>query len=78
MYAQLIDDAKGITLVSAHSHEIKGATGKTNIAMEVGKLLAKKAQDKKIGMVVFDKGCYKYHGRIKSLADGAREGGLQF
>ena len=78
MYAQLIDDVKGITLVSAHSHEVKGATGKTNVAMEVGKLLAKKAIDKKIETVVFDKGSYKYHGRIKSLADGAREGGLQF
>lgn len=78
MYAQLIDDVRGITLASAHSREVKGAAGKADISMEVGKLLAKKAQDKKIETVVFDKGSYKYHGRVRSLADGAREGGLKF
>ncbi len=78
MYAQLIDDVRGITLASAHSREVKGAAGKADTSMEVGKLLAKKAQDKKIETIVFDKGSYKYHGRVKSLADGAREGGLKF
>ena len=77
IYVQLIDDDKGVTLVSADSREVK-AKGKTAIAFEVGKLIAKKAVDKKITIAVFDRGGYKYHGRIKAVAEGAREGGLEF
>lgn len=77
IYAQIIDDVKAKTLVSASSKEIKG-TKKIEQAMEVGKLIAKKAQDAKIKSVVFDKGAYKYHGRVKALAEGARDGGLIF
>src|SRR5258706_4889922 len=76
IYAQLIDDHEGRTLLSASSREIKSKAKKTGVSLEVGKLLAEKAKDKQISKVVFDRGGYKYHGRIKSLADGAREGGL--
>lgn len=72
IYAQLIDDDKGRTLVST-----KGQV-KISKAREVGKLLAEKAREKKIEKVLFDRGGYKYHGRVKALAEGAREGGLQF
>lgn len=74
--AQLINDDKGVTLVSADDKKL---TGK-NIAnaQAVGKELAKKALDKKITKCVFDKSSYKYHGRVKALAEGAREGGLKF
>jgi large subunit ribosomal protein L18 len=72
IYAQIINDEKGETLVS--SSNLK----KKMTAKEVGLDLAKKAQDKKIKKVVFDKGGFKYHGQIKDLADGAREGGLDF
>ena len=58
--------------------EKTGRTGKIGIAFEVGKLIAEKALEKKIDKIVFDRGGYKYHGRIKSLAEGAREGGLKF
>jgi len=76
---QLIDDEAGITLASANYKEIKGdKKTKTEVATELGKLLAKKAQDKKILEVVFDRGGYRYHGRVKAVADGAREGGLKF
>jgi large subunit ribosomal protein L18 len=78
MYLQIIDDAEGVTLASASPKEIKGKNSKVNLGFELGKLIAKKAQDKKIGKVVFDKGCYKYHGRIEAAAKGAREGGLKF
>ncbi|MFA5163358.1 MAG: 50S ribosomal protein L18 [Patescibacteria group bacterium] len=79
MYLQLIDDLKAITLVSAHSREIKAKTaGKIELASALGKLLAQKAADKKIKAVVFDRGSYKYHGRVKAAAEGAREGGLEF
>jgi len=80
IYAQLIDDKEGKTLVSASDLEIKKKKGvkKTEIAKEVGKLIAKKAVAQKIKKVVFDRGGYKYHGRVKNLADGAREGGLEF
>lgn len=80
IYAQLIDDKKGHTMVSVYSKEIKEASklNKTQEATEVGKLLAKKAQDTKITTVVFDRRGYKYHGRVKALADGARSGGLKF
>ena len=83
IYAQLIDDQKGITLVSSSSLEadIKNiASNGSNIkaAYEVGKLVAKRALDKGIEEVVFDRGGYIYHGRVKSLAQGAREIGLKF
>jgi large subunit ribosomal protein L18 len=78
MYLQLIDDSKGQTLVSAHSRELKKVEGKVEVAKELGKLLAQKAVAKKISAAVFDKSFYKYHGRVKAAADGAREGGLKF
>lgn len=77
IYAQIIDDSKARTLVAASSKETK-ATKKMEQAVEVGKLIAEKAKNAKITKVVFDKGQYKFHGRVKALADGAREGGLQF
>jgi len=79
-YVQLIDDEKGVTLVSASDLELKNKKGltKTERAREVGKLIAKKAKAKKITKVVFDRNGYKYHGRVKAIAEGAREGGLKF
>jgi large subunit ribosomal protein L18 len=79
IYAQLIDDAAGHTLAAAGSHEapLRGLA-KGPAAGEVGKLLAERAKQAGIARVVFDRGGYKYHGRVKSLADGAREGGLEF
>jgi len=79
IYAQVIDDNKGVTLVEATSQKIKGAKGKTKCeeAFEVGKEVAKKSLEKNIKSVVFDRNGYRYHGRIKSVADGAREGGLK-
>jgi len=79
IYAQLIDDEKGKTLAAASDQEIKkGKKSKIEIAKAVGKLIAKKALEKKIEKVVFDRGGYQYHGRVKALAEGAREGGLKF
>lgn len=80
IYAQIIDDTKGTTLVSASTldKEFEGATGNCEAAKKVGLLVAKKALEKGIENVVFDRGGYLYHGRIKELADGAREGGLKF
>ena len=82
IYAQIIDDKKGITLVSASSSEKnimeKKDISKQDIAKLVGALVAKKASEKNITKVVFDRAGYKYHGRIKSLATGAREEGLIF
>jgi large subunit ribosomal protein L18 len=78
IYAQLIDDTKKSTIVSANDIEIKEKTDKVNVSKQVGALLAKKAAEKKIIEVVFDRGGYKYHGRVKALAEGAREGGLKF
>ncbi|MBJ7454676.1 MAG: 50S ribosomal protein L18 [Thermoleophilia bacterium] len=79
IYAQIIDDDRGHTLAAAGSHEasLRGLA-KGPAAAEVGKLLAQRAKDAGIERVVFDRGGYKYHGRVKSLADGAREGGLEF
>ena len=77
IYAQIIDDSKAKTLVSASSKEIK-ADKKIDQAAAVGKLIAEKAVKAKVKTVVFDKGAYKFHGRVKALADGAREGGLIF
>ncbi len=82
IYVQVIDDLKGETLLSASSREkdIASQTGikKIEQAKLVGKLLAAKCKEKGIDQVVFDRGGYKYHGRVKSLADAAREGGLKF
>jgi len=78
MYLQLIDDSTNKTLISAHSREITEKETKTVVSLELGKLIAKKAKNKKISQVVFDRGGYKYHGRVKAVADGAREGGLKF
>lgn len=75
-YAQLIDDAKGVTLAAASSQGVKG--NKTTSAKAVGIELAKLAKSKNIAKVVFDRGGFIYTGRIKALADGAREGGLEF
>lgn len=79
MYFQIIDDSKGKTLVSVHTREVKGKkTDKKEVAFEAGKLIAKKALAKKIKEIVFDKGNFKYHGRVEAAARGAREGGLKF
>jgi len=79
IYAQLIDDVAKKTLVFASANEIgDNKLNKEDTAKEVGKLLAKKAKEKNVIKVIFDKGSYKYHGRVKALADGAREGGLEF
>jgi len=85
IYAQLIDDQNGITLASASERdlkdkkvEVKDMSGKVAIAYEVGKTIAQKAKDLKIEKIIFDKSGYDYHGRIKALAQGARDGGLVF
>jgi large subunit ribosomal protein L18 len=79
IYAQVIDDAKGHTVVAASSTE-KSAGNGGNVAgaKAIGKLVAERAKDKGIKAVVFDRGGYNYHGRVKALADAAREAGLQF
>ncbi len=91
IYAQLIDDEKGVTLLSVSDKEIKTVAAKVSekdgknengrriaVAREVGLLAAEKAKKAKIEKVVFDRGGFKYHGRVKSIAEGAREGGLKF
>jgi large subunit ribosomal protein L18 len=78
IYAQLIDDLSGKTLASVSSLEIKTKAKKSELAMEVGKALAAKAKEKNISEAVFDRGGFAYHGRVKALAEGAREGGLKF
>ena len=80
IYCQVIDDLSGNTLVSASSVDaaVPSEGNKTEIAKAVGKLIAEKALAQNISNVVFDRGGYLYHGRVKALADGAREGGLQF
>ena len=83
IYAQIIDDVKGNTLVTASTldKEIKGTLegkDKKAQAYAVGELIAKKAKAKKITAVVFDRGCYLYTGRVENLAEGARKGGLTF
>lgn len=83
IYAQVIDDASGNTLAAASSldKDLRGnlKTGADcSAAAEVGKLVAKRAVEKGVSEVVFDRGGYKFHGRVKALADGAREGGLSF
>ena len=79
IYAQVIDDAQGVTLVSASTVAAKMKTGgNVAAAKEVGKLVAERAKEKGIKKVVFDRGGYLYHGRIKALADAAREAGFEF
>ncbi len=79
IYAQVIDDARGVTLAHASTLEEKGAKGADKeAAARVGQLIAKRALDKGVKEVVFDRGGYLYHGRIKALADAAREAGLNF
>jgi len=81
IYAQIIDDEKGVTLASASSLDKgfeKNYGGNKEAAREVGKLIAKKALEKGVKSVVFDRGGYIYHGRVAALAEGAREGGLEF
>jgi len=75
--AQIIDDVKGMTLIESDSKKLK-AKNDVKGAQTVGKDVAKKCLAKKITEVIFDRGGYKYHGKIKALADGAREGGLKF
>ena len=80
IYAQLVDDSSGLTLVEASTKtaKVSASTGSKSAAKEVGLEIAKKAKTKNISKVVFDRNGYQYHGRIQSLADGAREGGLGF
>ena len=80
IYAQIIDDTAGSTLVSASSLEkgFEGTGGNCEAAKKVGMTIAERAKAKGIETVVFDRGGYVYHGRVKALAEGAREGGLQF
>ena len=80
IYAQIIDDTKGVTLVSASSLEkaFENYGGNKAAAREIGKIIAARAIEKGISEVVFDRGGYIYHGRVSELAEGAREGGLKF
>ncbi len=84
IYAQLIDDDKGITLTGASTlskelaEELKNTKGRISKSKLVGKLIAKKAAEKNISVVVFDRSGYAYHGKVKAIAEGAREGGLKF
>ena len=83
IYAQVIDDTTGNTLVSASTidgelRERLGPLNKSEQAKEVGKVVAERAKAKGINQIVFDRGGYPYHGRVKALADGGREGGLEF
>jgi len=80
IYAQVINDSKSETLVSVNDREVKDEKkrSKTEIALESGKIIAQKAIKQKIHEVVFDRNGNKYHGRVKALAEGAREGGLKF
>lgn len=77
IYAQIINDRDGRTICSANSKKIKGKN-KVESAKEVGKMIAKAAIEKNIKEIVFDRAGYLFHGRVKSLAEGAREGGLEF
>ena len=75
---QVIDDAKSVTLVAANIKELKKVKNDVAGAKELGKIVAEKCLAKKIGEVVFDRSGYKYHGKIKAVAEGAREAGLKF
>ncbi len=76
--AQLIDDAKNITIVGVSEKDLKTKGTKTEKAKALGLLLAEKAKAKKVTQVVFDRGSYAYHGRVKGVAEGLREGGMEF
>jgi len=78
IYAQIIDDSVAKTLLSASSLELKEKSFNVALAKEVGKLIAKKAIENNINEIVFDRNGYLYHGKVKALAEGAREGGLKF
>lgn len=78
IYAQVIDDTKGHTIAAARSGEATTGSPKTTMAHQVGKLIGERARAEGVRKVVFDRGGYKYHGRVKALADGAREEGLEF
>lgn len=78
IYAQLIDDLAQHTIASASSKSIESSGNKTELANEVGKLIAQRAKKAGVDKIVFDRNGYLYHGRVKSLAEGAREGGLEF
>ncbi len=84
IYGTIVDDSKGRTILQVSSlnkeivEELKSVKGKTSVSKVVGKALAKKALEKNIQQVVFDRGGHVYHGRLKAFADGAREGGLKF
>lgn len=79
IYCQIINDEEGKTILSASDFEIKEKVkNKIELAKKVGELIARKAREKGIEKVVFDRGGYKYHGKVKALAEGAREGGLKF
>src|ERR1700739_2485610 len=79
IYAQVIDDTQGVTLVSASTKAAKAKTGGTGAtAKKIAKQVAERAKEKGITKVVFDRGGYLYHGRVKALADAAREAGLEF
>lgn len=78
MYAQLVDDTKGHTLVAASTHNIEDKGTSVAESAAVGKLIASRALEAGITAVVFDRNGYRYHGRVKAVADGAREGGLLF
>jgi large subunit ribosomal protein L18 len=78
IYCQLIDDINGVTLASASTKGLPKSNNKVTQSFEVGKVIADKAKSINIETIVFDRGGYLYHGRVKSLADGAREGGLKF
>lgn len=80
IYAQVIDDEKQKTIIGVSEKNLSLKENKTKVekSKELGLLIAKKALDKKVKEVVFDRGSYKYHGRVKQVAEGAREGGLKF
>jgi large subunit ribosomal protein L18 len=76
--AQAIDDIKGVTIVSASDKELTTKATKVEKAMALGEILGKKLIEKKISEIIFDRGAYKYHGRVKSLAEGLRKVGIKF
>lgn len=78
IYCQLIDDLSGSTLAAASSREVEAGANKSESAKKVGTLIAEKAKSMNIENIVFDRNGYLYHGRVRSLAEGAREGGLTF
>ena len=78
IYAQVIDDNRGLTVAQANSKALETPGSKVDQAREVGKVVAERAKTAGVDKVVFDRGPYRYHGRVQALADGAREGGLDF